>query len=141
MNNPKSSVTATWKEITWKLRAFSTVIFNITYLTGNKPLFHKIPADVTPRALICAAFSPLPSEACVRSSEGWESGVWKGPEMGTWGGQGCGYQVDTRREVGSRGSVARTEGVFVLGGGVVLRGVGVTHGCELDHDEGRAPKN
>ena len=61
--------------------------------------------------------------------------------MGTWGGQGCGYQVDTRREVGSRGSVARTEGVFVLGGGVVLRGVGVTHGCELDHDEGRAPKN
>ena len=57
------------------------------------------------------------------------------------GGQGCGNQVDTRREVGSRGSVARTEGVFVLGGGVVLRGVGVTHGCELDHDEGRALKN
>ena len=57
MNNPKSSVTATWKEITWKLRAFSTVVFNITYLTGNEPLFHEIPEDVTPRSLICAAFT------------------------------------------------------------------------------------
>ena len=56
--------------------------------------------------------------------------MWEGPQLGNPGGQGCGYKVDSRREVGSRGSVARTEGVFVPGGGVILRGVGVTHGCE-----------
>ena len=114
VNNPKSSVTATGKEITWKLRAFNTVIFNVTYLTGNEPLFHKIPEDVTPRVLICAAFSPLQGEACGCLSEGRESGVWERPQVGSPGGQGCGYKVDTRRQVGSRGSVARTEGSLCL---------------------------
>ena len=118
------------ERITWKLRAFSMVIFNVTCLTGNKPLFHKIPEDVTPRVLICTAFSPLQGEACGCLSEGRERGVWERPQVGSLGGSRLWIQNGHEEAGGQQRQCGQNRRVFVPGGGVILRGAGVTHGCE-----------
>ena len=130
MNNPKSSVTATWKEITWKSRALSTVVFNITYLTWNEPLFHEIPEDVTPRALICAAFTHCRVKRVDAPVKAGKVGCGKALR---WETQGV-RVVDTKWTQGGRWAAEvvwpEQKASLCLVGGVILRGVGVTHGCE-----------